>query len=74
VESWVGAVNLVGRQAGSRRDNQGSTRDGENTGITENLGCMMYLVYAVLGVCCTRCVLYSVLTDDHGMEKWRKMT
>ena len=31
--------------------------------------CMLYLVYAVLGVCCTWCMLYSVLTLDHGMER-----
>jgi len=24
---------------------------------------------AVLGVCCDRCMLYSVLTLDHGMER-----
>jgi len=31
--------------------------------------CMQYWVYAVQGVCCTRCMLYSVLTLDHGMER-----
>ena len=31
-------------------------------------------VYAVLGVCCTRCMLHSVLTHDYGMERWRGMT
>jgi len=30
---------------------------------------MHYSVYAVLGVCYARCVLYSVLTDDHAMER-----
>jgi len=24
---------------------------------------------AVRGVCCTQCMLYSVLTLDHGMER-----
>jgi uncharacterized membrane protein YuzA (DUF378 family) len=36
--------------------------------------CMLYLVYAVLGVCCTRCRLYLVLTLDHGMERYRAIT
>jgi len=52
---------------------------------TDNVGCMMYSVYAVLSVCCTRSMLcsvyavlgvcctqrmlYSVLTHDHGMER-----
>jgi len=31
--------------------------------------CMLYSVYAVLGVCCTRCMLYSVSTHDHDMER-----
>ena len=36
--------------------------------------CMLYSVYAVLGVCCTRCMLYSVLTHDHCMERLTGMT
>jgi len=28
--------------------------------MTDNLGCMLYSVYAALGVCCTRCMLHSV--------------
>jgi len=79
------AVDLVGRHAGSGSYIHGSTRDRENEGMTDNLGCMLYSVYAVLGVCCTqcmlysvyavlgvcctRCMLYSVLTHDHGMER-----
>jgi len=31
--------------------------------------CMLYSVFAVLGVSCTRCLLYSVLTLDDGMER-----
>jgi len=31
--------------------------------------CMLYSVYAVLSVCCTRCMLYSVSTHDHVMER-----
>jgi len=34
---------------------------------TVNHGMMQYVVYAVLGVCCTPCMLYSVSTVDHGM-------
>ena len=30
---------------------------------------MQYSVYGVLGVCSTRCMLYSALTDDHSMER-----
>ena len=36
------------------------TNNRENEGKTDNLGWMLYSVYAVLGVCCTRCVLYLV--------------
>jgi len=28
----------------------------------------------ILGVCCTRCMLHSVLTQDDGMERERGMT
>jgi len=45
----------VGRYAGSWSYIQGSTRNRENEGTTDNLRCMLYLVYAALGVCCTRC-------------------
>jgi hypothetical protein len=37
-------------------------------GVSSSL-CMMYSVYAVLGVCCTWCMLHSVLTLDYGMER-----
>ena len=40
-----------------------------NEGKTNNLGCMLYSVYAVLGGCCTRCMLYWVSTDNHDMER-----
>jgi len=36
--------------------------------------CMLYSVHAVLGACCTWCMLYLVLTLDHGMERQRGMT
>jgi len=35
---------------------------------------MLELVYAGIGVCCDRCMLYSVLTHDHGMERGRGIT
>jgi len=34
-----------------------------------DLGMMQYAVYVVLSVCCTRCMLYSVLTLDHRKER-----
>jgi len=37
--------------------------------MTDNSRCMLYSVYAVLGVCCTWCMLHSVLTHDHGKER-----
>jgi len=51
------AVDRVGRHAGSCSYIQGSTRNHENELKTNNLGWMLYSVYAVLGVCCTRCML-----------------
>jgi len=54
------AVDCVGRHAGSGSYIQGSTCNHENEGKTNNVGCMLYSVYAVLGVCCTQCMLYLV--------------
>jgi len=54
------AVDRVRRHAGSSCYIQGSTHNCEYEGKTDNLGCMLYSVYAVLGVCCTWCMLYSV--------------
>ena len=53
MESWLVAADLVGRHSGSGSYIEGSTRDRENEGITAMLGCM----------------LYSVLTHDHGMQR-----
>jgi len=36
--------------------------------------CMLYSVYAVLGVRCTRWMLHSVFTRDDGLERYRGMT
>jgi hypothetical protein len=49
------AGDLVGRHAGSRLYIQGSTRNRQNEGKTDNLGMVQYSLYAVLGVCFTRC-------------------
>jgi len=60
MESGLMAVDCIGRQAGSWSYIQGSTRIHENEGKMNNPGGILYSVYAVLGVCCTRCMLYSV--------------
>jgi len=49
-ESWLMAVDHVGRYAESWSYIQGSTRNHVNEGKTNNLGWMLYLVYAVHGV------------------------
>jgi len=46
--SWLMAVDCVGRHAGSWSYIQGSTRNHENEGTTDNLRCMLYSVYAAL--------------------------
>jgi len=58
--SWLVAVDLVERHAGGWSYIQGSTHNRENEGMTDTLGCTLYMVYAVLGVCCTWCMLYLV--------------
>jgi len=65
MDSWLMAVHCEGRHAGSWSYNEGSMPIHDNEGNTNDLGWMLYLVYAglvyaVLGVCCTRCMLYSV--------------
>ena len=37
--------------------------------MTDYLRCILDSVYGVLGVCCTRCMLHSVLTHDDGMVR-----
>jgi len=56
--------NCVGRHAGSWSCFHGSTRNRENEGTTDNLRGIMGLVYAALGVCCTRCMLQL------GVNSW----
>jgi len=53
IESWLMAVDRVGRHAGSWSDIQGLTLNHDNEGKTNNLGWM----------------LYSVSNHDHAMER-----
>jgi len=46
----AGGVGSIGRYAGSWSNIQGSTRNCENEGTTDNLRCMLYSVYAALSV------------------------
>jgi len=68
MESWLMAVDRVGRYAGSWSYIQGSTSNHENEGKTNNRGWMLYSVDAVLGVCCTRCQLMIMSWRDR--EGW----
>jgi len=68
MESWLMAVDCVGRYAGSWSYIPGSTRNHENEGKTNNLGWMLYSVDAVLGVCCIRCQLMIMSWRDR--EGW----
>ena len=63
------AVDCGARYARSLSNIQGSTGNHENEGKTNNPGWMLYSVYVALGVCCTWCMLYSVPTHDHVMER-----
>jgi hypothetical protein len=70
--SWLMAVDCVGRYAGRASYILKSTRNHENKGKTNNCGYSVHavpLMYAELGECFTQCVLYSVSTLDHGMER-----
>ena len=69
MESRLMAVNRVGRHAGSWSFIWRSTCNRENEGKTNYLGWMLYWVYAVLSVCCTRCMLYSVYAVL-GVNSW----
>jgi hypothetical protein len=61
IQSWVQHdLQRDERLAGSRRQLSMGWR---------SMRCMPYSVYAVLSVCCTRCIPYSVLTMDYGMER-----
>jgi hypothetical protein len=69
MESWMMAVNLVRRHAGSWSYIQGSTHNCENEGKTYNLEWIQYTVYAVFGVCCIWCMLYLVYAV-HSVNLW----
>jgi len=57
--SWWRSI-WIGKHAGSWRHIQGSTRNRENEGMTDNLRCILYSAYAALGVCRTQCMVHSV--------------
>jgi hypothetical protein len=63
MENWLVAVDLEEGTPGAEAT-QGSTCNRENEWTTDNLGWMLYSVYAALGV-----MPQSVLTHDHGMER-----
>jgi len=60
MESWLMTVDHVGRHARSWSYIQESICNHEKEWKAKNLAWILYSVYAVLGVCCTRCMLYSV--------------
>ena len=62
--SCMMAVDRVRTYAGSSSYIQGSTPNHVNEGKTINLGLMLYLRYAVLGVCCIRCQLMIMARRD----------
>jgi len=68
MESWLMAVDCVGRHTGIWSYIQGSTYNHGNEEKANNLGWMLYSVYAVLGVCCTRWQLIIVTWSDR--EGW----
>jgi hypothetical protein len=63
------AVDHVLRHTESLSYFQASTRYHENEGKTEQSS-----ADAVHGLCCTRCMLYSVSTHDYDIVKSRGMT
>ena len=60
MESWLEAVDMVGWYARSWSYFDVSSHNCANEEKTVNYGWMWYLGNAVIGVCCTRYVLYSV--------------
>jgi len=74
MKSWLMAVDHVRRYAKSWSYIQGSTHNHVNEEKTNNLGWMVYSVYAVHSVCGTRCMLYSMSNHHHVMERSRGIT
>jgi len=68
MESWLMAVDHVGRHAGSWSYIQRWTCNDENEGKTHNLWWMLYSVYAVLSACYTHCQLMIMTWRDR--EGW----
>jgi len=55
---WLLVFNLTETHARSSRYNQRSSNNHLNECNTVNHQLMLYTVYAVLGICCTGCILY----------------
>jgi len=68
MESWLVAVDLVGRHTVSWSYTQRSTRDHENEGKTDSGGWILCSVYTVLSVCCTQCELMIMAWCNR--ERW----
>jgi len=60
----AGGSRSVASYAASWSYIQGSTKNRENEGTTKILRCMLYLVYAELGVFCTPCQLIMMAWRD----------
>ena len=60
METGLTTVDRIGRYTGRHSYIQGSTHHYGKEGKTNNLGSMLYSVYAVLIVCCT--TLYAILS------------
>ena len=52
--SWLVAVDLYGRRPEAEATFWGQHWNDEKYGTINNVKCMLYLVYALLDVCCTR--------------------
>jgi hypothetical protein len=69
LESWLVEVDLGGKYTGYDSYISSSTHYPENGENIDFHGRMLHLVYAVHGACYTWCMLYLVITNDHGMER-----
>jgi len=62
MQCWQMAVDRVGKHDRSESDIEGPFGNHQNECKTNHLRWMLYSVYTVHGVSCTRCMLYSVCT------------
>ena len=67
MESWLIAVDCIGGTPEAEATFRGQLVIMRMKGRQTILG--TYSVYAVLGVCCARCMLYSASTHDNDMER-----